>query len=75
VLGAPGTVGYHCEVHGAPGLGMHGSIDVFSAPPPPPRPGTDIDAAPGPGAPALLLLALALAIAAALRRRAWLRRR
>jgi plastocyanin len=69
VLSAAGTVGYHCEVHGAPGLGMHGSIEVVPLPPPPP-PAAGIDAAPGPGAPALLLLALGLAIGAALRRRA-----
>jgi plastocyanin len=24
----PGTVGYHCEIHGAPGAGMHGTITV-----------------------------------------------
>jgi plastocyanin len=24
----PGTVGYHCEIHGAPGQGMFGTINV-----------------------------------------------
>lgn len=24
----PGTIGYHCEIHGAPGQGMFGTIDV-----------------------------------------------
>ncbi len=36
-----GTVGYHCEIHGSPGAGMHGTITVQagSAPPPPPAAG------------------------------------
>ena len=32
----PGTIGYYCEVHGAPNLGMHGSIIVNAVTPPPP---------------------------------------
>ncbi len=32
----PGTVGYHCEIHGAPGAGMFGTITVQGTPPPPP---------------------------------------
>jgi plastocyanin len=24
----PGTAGYHCEIHGAPGAGMFGTINV-----------------------------------------------
>ena len=31
-----GTVGYFCEVHGAPGIGMFGTINVAPAAPPPP---------------------------------------
>jgi plastocyanin len=31
-----GPVPYHCEVHGAPGAGMHGSITVVGDTPPPP---------------------------------------
>lgn len=27
----PGTIGYHCEVHGAPGSGMFGTIEVLPA--------------------------------------------
>ena len=27
----PGTIGYHCEVHGAPGSGMFGTIEVMPA--------------------------------------------
>ncbi len=30
-FGQAGTVGYHCEVHGAPGSGMFGTIDVLPA--------------------------------------------
>ena len=34
---SPGTFGFHCEVHGVPGSGMHGTITVndVAAPPPP----------------------------------------
>lgn len=31
----PGTVGYFCEPHGAPGEGMYGSIEVLASPVPP----------------------------------------
>jgi plastocyanin len=34
----PGTVGYFCEVHGAPGEGMYGTIEVVAPPPPHPVP-------------------------------------
>jgi plastocyanin len=27
----PGTIAYHCEIHGAPGFGMHGTITVNPA--------------------------------------------
>lgn len=33
-----GTVGYFCEIHGAPGQGMFGTIIVQGANPPPPPP-------------------------------------
>jgi len=35
----PGTIGYHCQMHGSPGGGMYGTITVQPAPPPP-TPGT-----------------------------------
>jgi len=69
-LASPGTIGYHCEIHGAPGLGMFGSITVDPAPlppPPPPRPG--IDTVPGGGTASHLLLAGVLVLGAALSRR------
>ena len=56
----PGTVGYFCEPHGAPGSGMYGSIEVLA----PLRPVTP---APGGGALAAMLLALLLAAVAAMR--------
>jgi plastocyanin len=28
----PGSVGYHCEIHGAPGIGMFGTITVSPTP-------------------------------------------
>ena len=31
----PGTIGYFCEIHGAPGEGMFGTITVAAPPPPP----------------------------------------
>jgi len=37
-----GNFGYYCEQHGAPGLGMFGSITVEAAPPPPPPAPTTI---------------------------------
>jgi len=33
-----GTVGYFCETHGAPGVGMFGTINVAGPQPPPPPP-------------------------------------
>jgi len=30
-----GTIGYFCEIHGAPGEGMFGTINVIAPPPPP----------------------------------------
>lgn len=57
-LASPGAIGYHCEIHGAPGLGMFGSITVDPAPPrPPPPPRPAIDNVPGGGAAFHLLLA------------------
>jgi plastocyanin len=52
----PGTYGYFCEPHGAPGSGMYGSIEVL-APAPPPAP---IRPAPGGGLRSAVLLVLAL---------------
>ncbi|MDP9121515.1 MAG: plastocyanin/azurin family copper-binding protein, partial [Acidobacteriota bacterium] len=34
-FGQAGSVGYHCEIHGSPGGGMHGTITVAGSPPPP----------------------------------------
>ena len=62
-----GTVGYFCEVHGAPGVGMFGTINVAAAPPPPPPLGPS--AVPLGGG-LLALLAAALLLGAA----PWLRR-
>ncbi len=56
----PGAIGYFCEVHGMPGAGMFGTVNVNGVVPPPP-PSTD--GVPG-GSPSLyLLLALALVLA------------
>ncbi|WP_460728489.1 cupredoxin domain-containing protein, partial [Lysobacter rhizosphaerae] len=33
-----GMVGFYCEIHGSPGVGMAGTITVTGAPPPPPPP-------------------------------------
>jgi plastocyanin len=68
-LATPGTVGYHCEVHGAAGLGMFGSIIVAPAPPPPPPPPSAIDNVPNGGGALYLLLGVALIAGAALRGR------
>ena len=35
-----GTVGFHCQVHGFVGGGMHGTITVAGSPPPPPPAGS-----------------------------------
>ncbi len=42
-LTQPGKVGYFCEIHGAPGVGMFGTITVrgTAAAPKPPVPATD----------------------------------
>ena len=37
-MNTAGKVGYFCEVHGMPGVGMFGTINVQAAPPPPPPP-------------------------------------
>ena len=66
---AAGTIGYFCEVHGAPGVGMFGTINVAAAPPPPPPP-PEPSAVPL-GAAALAVLAGVLLLGAA----PWLRRR
>lgn len=60
----PGTVGYFCEIHGAPGQGMYGTI-IVQAPQPPPS----ASAIPGIGTKLALLLAGALALLAVLRLR------
>jgi plastocyanin len=39
-----GSVGYYCEIHGGPGVGMHGTITVNDTAPPPPPQGHSIDA-------------------------------
>ena len=36
-----GTFGYFCEIHGQPGAGMYGTVNVIGAPPPPPPPSAD----------------------------------
>jgi len=59
-LTTPGTVGYFCEPHGAPGSGMYGSIEVLA----PPAPVT-----PAPSGNALLDLLLGCALAAIATRR------
>lgn len=63
----PGTVGYFCEIHGAPGQGMYGTI-IVQAPQPPP-PSASPSAIPGIGTKLALLLAGALALLAVLRLR------
>ena len=61
----PGTVGYFCEIHGAPNLGMFGTI-IVQAPQPPPA---SASAIPGIGTKLALFLAAALALSALLRLR------
>jgi plastocyanin len=70
-LATPGTVGYHCEVHGAPGFGMFGTITVEPAPPPQPPPPSAIDNVPNGNVALYLLLGGALIAGAAL---SWRRR-
>jgi plastocyanin len=65
-LASPGTVGYHCEVHGAAGLGMFGTITVQPAPPVQPPPQSAIDTVPGGSAALYLLLGVALIVGARL---------
>lgn len=57
----PGTIGYFCEIHGAPGQGMYGTIVVRGLQAPVPAPGI--------GGKLAVLLAGALALLAALRLR------
>ena len=65
-LASPGTVGYHCEVHGAPGLGMFGTIVVQPAPPTLPPPQAAIDNVPNGNVALYLLLVAALVLGAGL---------
>lgn len=69
-LASPGTVGYHCEIHGAAGQGMFGTITVEPAPPVPPQQ-TAIDAVPNGGVALYFLLGTALVFGAGL---SWRRR-
>ena len=64
---SPGTIGYHCEIHGAPGLGMFGTITVDPALAPPPP--TAFDNVPNGTVLLDVLLAGALILGAALSRR------
>ena len=61
----PGTIGYFCEIHGAPGQGMFGTIVVRGQAPPPPG----VLAVPGGSLYVYLLLVLVLIAAASLVRR------
>ena len=70
-LESPGTLGYYCEVHGAPGQGMFGTITVQPAPPTPPPPQTAIDNVPNGGVALYLLLGILLILGAGL---GWRRR-
>jgi len=69
-LASPGTLGYHCELHGAPGQGMFGTITVQAAPPLPP-PASAVDNVPNGGVALYVLLGAALILGAAL---SWRRR-
>jgi plastocyanin len=70
-LASPGTVGYHCEIHGAAGQGMFGTITVEPAPPivPPQQPA--IDSVPNGSVALYFLLGAALILGAGL---SWRRR-
>jgi len=70
-LASPGTFGYHCEVHGAAGQGMFGTITVLAAPPLQPPPQAAIDNVPNGSVAFYLLLGAALILGAAL---SWRRR-
>jgi MYXO-CTERM domain-containing protein len=61
-LTTPGTVGYFCEPHGAPGSGMYGTINVVASVAP-------VTPAPGGSVSSTAMLALVLLAAAALRLR------
>lgn len=65
-LASPGTFGYHCEVHGAAGQGMFGTITVQPAPPLQPPPQAAIDNVPNGNAGLNLLLGAALVLGAGL---------
>lgn len=58
----PGTVGYFCEPHGAPGSGMYGTIEVLAPPPPPPAPSVDRVSVGGAGL-GLALVSMVMALA------------
>lgn len=70
-LASPGTFGYHCEIHGAAGQGMFGTITVRPAPPLQPPPQPVIDNVPNGSAGLYLLLGAALILGAGL---SWRRR-
>jgi len=70
-LASPGTLGYHCELHGAPGQGMFGTITVQAAPPLLPPPASAVDNVPNGGVALHMLLGAALILGAAL---SWRRR-
>ncbi|HLA93072.1 MAG TPA: plastocyanin/azurin family copper-binding protein [Actinomycetota bacterium] len=66
-----GTVAYYCQIHGEPGSGMTGVVEVVAAPGDPTEEGTatsapDVLARTGLGVVPLVLLALGLAVAGAL---------
>lgn len=70
-LASPGTLGYHCEIHGAAGQGMFGTITVQPAPPILPPPESAIDNVPNGSVALYLLLTAALILGAGL---SWRRR-
>ena len=70
----PGTIGYHCEVHGLAGVGMFGSV-VVGAPAPLPPPPNTLDTVSVGGPLLALMLASTLVIAVAMRRRRYKRLR
>jgi plastocyanin len=70
-LASPGTVGYHCEIHGAAGQGMFGTITVDPAPPTVPPQQPPIDAVPNGSVALYFMLGAALILGAGL---SWRRR-
>jgi plastocyanin len=70
-LASPGTVGYHCEVHGAAGQGMFGTITVEPAPPIVPPQQAAIDSVPNGSVALYFLLGAGLVFGAGL---SWRRR-